>query len=194
MEKRFPNLLLEPPIFYNWEIGLRFELGDPKEENDKVYFERVYERAKTLFAAIHAEKDELFIVAHDYQRVGGRRKGKRTKLFISFLREKNLKYKIHLQTLPYEEADEDEEWCKQQFSVRCQVKDISHRRLVNALFSGDMPWIYFVNMTKGTIFHIYDDRGCDLAATTKEAIEGIYHQYNGWILDYDREKIDEIFK
>jgi len=27
MNDNFPNLQLSPPLFYNWEIGIRFELG-----------------------------------------------------------------------------------------------------------------------------------------------------------------------
>ncbi len=26
MNENFPQLILRPPLFYNWEIGLRFEL------------------------------------------------------------------------------------------------------------------------------------------------------------------------
>ena len=192
MEKCFPNLSLEPALFYNWEIGLRFELGNPKEENDKLYFQGVYNRAKTLFTALHNENDELFIVAHDYQSICPKWKWKRAKLFTTFLKEKNLKYKIQHQILPFDE--EFDEFYKHQFSLKCRVKDVNHRRLISSFFTSNMSWIYFVNITKGTIFHIYDDRGCDLVAVKEESIDGIYHQYNEWILDYDREKIDNVFK
>ncbi|MFC7686227.1 DUF3885 domain-containing protein [Ureibacillus sp. GCM10028918] len=195
LEESFPNLLLEPPLFYNWEIGIRFELGDPKEENDTFYLDRVYNRSKTLFAAIHDDEDELFIVAQDFRRIVEKRKRKRAKFFISFLREKNLKYSIQHQILPLKEEDEEElaGWCKHQFSLQCQVKDINPSRLVNAIFSTKIPRIYMLNLTKGTIFSIYDSRGCDLVATKKETIEGIYNKYNDWILDYDRKQIDGVF-
>ena len=29
MNDKFPNLVLKPPLFYNWDIGISFELGDP---------------------------------------------------------------------------------------------------------------------------------------------------------------------
>ncbi len=32
--------------------------------------------------------------------------------------------------------------------------------------------IYFLNIKRATIFHVYDDRGCDLLATSPEAIQG----------------------
>ena len=31
-------------------------------------------------------------------------------------------------------------------------------------------------------------------ATSPEIIKGIYKRYNDWILDYDRAKIDKVFK
>ncbi|WP_370684765.1 DUF3885 domain-containing protein [Marinilactibacillus psychrotolerans] len=51
-----------------------------------------------------------------------------------------------------------------------------------------------MNANKDTIFHIYDDRGCDLLATSRDGIQKMYEEYNDWILDYDREGIDNIFK
>lgn len=35
-------------------------------------------------------------------------------------------------------------------------------------------------MSKQTIFHIYDDRGCDLLATSLDTIRGIYESYSHW--------------
>ncbi len=49
-------------------------------------------------------------------------------------------------------------------------------------------------VTKDTIFHGYDDRGCDLLATSPDSIREFYEEYNDWILDYDRDNIDKIFQ
>ncbi|WP_249662566.1 DUF3885 domain-containing protein, partial [Lysinibacillus fusiformis] len=51
-----------------------------------------------------------------------------------------------------------------------------------------------LNIKKKTIFHVFDDRGCDLLATSPECIRDIYYTYNDWILDYDKDKIDIVFK
>ncbi|WP_452233326.1 DUF3885 domain-containing protein [Kroppenstedtia sanguinis] len=32
LNTHFPSLPLRPPLFYNWKIGIRFELGDLEEE------------------------------------------------------------------------------------------------------------------------------------------------------------------
>jgi len=44
------------------------------------------------------------------------------------------------------------------------------------------------------IYHLYDDRGCDVIASNKENLRPLYEELNDWILDYDREQIDTIFK
>ena len=54
--------------------------------------------------------------------------------------------------------------------------------------------VFFINIKKETIFHVYDDRGRDLLATQLETIRDIYDKYNDWILDYDRNEINEVFK
>nr|WP_308291994.1 DUF3885 domain-containing protein [Priestia aryabhattai] len=53
--------------------------------------------------------------------------------------------------------------------------------------------IYFINLSKKMIFHLYDDRGCDILASNKESIRFLYEEYNNWILDYNREEIDLLF-
>jgi hypothetical protein len=31
----FPKLKRRPPLFYKWNVGIRFEWGDPEETDDK---------------------------------------------------------------------------------------------------------------------------------------------------------------
>lgn len=54
--------------------------------------------------------------------------------------------------------------------------------------------IYFINVTRKMIYHLYDDRGCDVIASNKEDLRTLYEEFNDWILDYDREQINKIFK
>lgn len=54
--------------------------------------------------------------------------------------------------------------------------------------------IYFINIDKKLIFHMYDDRGLDLISADKESLRSFYEKYNDWILDNDREKIQKQFE
>jgi hypothetical protein len=54
--------------------------------------------------------------------------------------------------------------------------------------------VYFLNRRTDTIFHMYDDRGLDVIAKDEASLSALYRSYNAWILDYDRKRIDAIFR
>ncbi|MET3659315.1 DUF3885 domain-containing protein [Sporosarcina psychrophila] len=206
MATNFPNLVLTPPLFYNWDIGIRFELGvDWKREENKegsVYLRGVYDRTITLFESLHQEDEEILVVvnAHDY---GGKWafRGK-LNLFSRYVRDKSVLYKLQHKMIPYiiPEDDEDGKYKTHLFILKCKTSDIRYVSLLKAICNTDMGVkpsinnrVFFINVKNETIFHVYDDRGCDLVAKSPEAIRSIYAKYNDWILDYDREKIDKVF-
>src|SRR5690606_31988449 len=94
------------------------------------------------------------------------------------------------------------------FQYACRKGDIRYPQLLQAICYEDFRHpsrilknnqqsgcqIYFINLSQKLIYHLYDDRGCDIIAADKEDIRYLYDQYNDWILDYDREKIDAVFK
>ena len=49
LESDFANLQIQKPLFYNWPIGLRFEIGPPDIGTDiglnDLYFQEAYKRA-----------------------------------------------------------------------------------------------------------------------------------------------------
>ncbi len=48
-------------------------------------------------------------------------------------------------------------------------------------------------MTRNIVLHMYDDRGMDLVASSREALQGIHDAYKPWILEYDRDRIGSTF-
>ena len=54
--------------------------------------------------------------------------------------------------------------------------------------------LYFIDPEKHVILHMYDDRGMDVIAADLAALRRIYSTLNGWILDYNRKQIDDIFQ
>ena len=86
---------------------------------------------------------------------------------------------------------------------------IHHQNILTAIGNTDFPprkprldnnsiltnkEVYFINIDKKLIFHMYDDRGLDLIAADKESLKSIYEKYNDWILDNDRKKIQKQFE
>ncbi|WP_232732354.1 DUF3885 domain-containing protein [Bacillus sp. mrc49] len=205
MRENFPNLELSPPLFYNWKVGIRFELGvdydsDDAHENSP-YIQGVYKRAITLFKSLHTIDDDIFIVADADDFADGYKH--RTRVFSRYLKDKSFLYRLNLTTIPYHfPEDEDEEIYKTyRFTLKCKTSDFRYISMIKAICNQDMGIkpsifnrIYFINISRKTIFYIYDDRGCDLLATTPETVRDVYQKYNDWLLDYDRIAIDEIFK
>lgn len=206
MAENFPDLSFRPPLFYNWEIGIRFELGvefsrDYNYENSP-YVQGVYKRAISLFHSLHSKNEEIIIVVDVDDFEDGTAYKHRGRIISPYLYEKTVLYKLRHKELPYifPEDDEDGEYRTHRFTLRCKVSDLRYIPLLKAICNQDLGIqpsvshrIYFLNVQRKTIFHVYDDRGCDILAASPEAIKNIYQRYNSWILDYDRAEIDKVF-
>jgi len=206
MMNSFPGLKLGSPLFYSWDASIRFELGVNESSvsihENPLYLQGVYRRAIDLFEALHAPEDELYLVVdvHDF----GKRYALRRKLnvFAKYVKKNSALRRLQHENRPYiyPEDDEDRTYRTHRFSLRCRRSDFRYAALLKAICNQDMGIspcihypIYFVNETKGTIYYVYDDRGCDLLGVDTEAIRWMYEKFNDWILDYDRAEIDEVF-
>ncbi|MGM0903464.1 MAG: DUF3885 domain-containing protein [Bacillota bacterium] len=205
MDETFPKLELKPPLFYSWDIGIRFELGvEWKREYDypnNPYLLGCYKRANTLFEALHSPSDDIFVVldVNHFDKT----KNLRHKLnnFSPYV-EKSLLYRLKHQMLPYifPEDDDEEKYKTHRFTLLCKTNELKYNPLLKAICNQDLGIrpslfhrVYFINLNKKTIFHVYDDRGCDVLATSPETIRDLYETYYDWILDYDKPEIDKVF-
>lgn len=205
MHKTFPNLELRPPLFYSWDVGIRFELGVEGEGNypypNKFYIQECYKRAITLFESLHSSSDDIFIVIDVDDFNEGKSIKRKLGNFSPYV-EKLLLYRLNHQIKPYifPEDDEEAQYKTHRFALKCKTHDFKYVSLLKAICNQDLGIrpsifnrVYFVNVDKETIFHVYDDRGCDVLATSPESISDIYKRYNNWILDYDKPEIDKVF-
>jgi hypothetical protein len=53
---------------------------------------------------------------------------------------------------------------------------------------------WLVDFEAGVTLHVYDDRGMDVRALDREAIEPFYRQFDAWLLDYDRARMTAAFE
>jgi len=204
LQDNFAGLKLSKPLFYSWDYGLRFDLQDEElRTNDDEYFVEVVRRASTIFETAFEPADKLFFVFKDYK--WRRQKIKHSNYAfeqIDRLEKSEIYYTRDIQVcypagvynlaLIYITADR-----------------INHKSILTAIGHTDFPprkprldkqgvftskEIYFVNINKRLIFHMYDDRGLDIIAANKEVLQPIYEKHNDLILDYDRERIDKQFE
>ncbi|MDN3617187.1 DUF3885 domain-containing protein [Vibrio gallaecicus] len=54
--------------------------------------------------------------------------------------------------------------------------------------------LFIINCDKDLMFHLYDDRGLDVAASSKWALEDLYRTKNQLLLDYDKQYMDSLLK
>jgi hypothetical protein len=205
MKEKFPNLELSPPLFYNWPIGIRFELGvnydSDKAYENSPYLQNVYKRAITLFKYLHSQDEEIYIVADVNDYLSGKSFTYKLNTFSRYIKQKAVLYKMKQNTYIFPNDDEGGTYKTHRFTINCKVSDLSYVPMLKAICNKDMGIkpsiinrIYFVNTNRNTILHVYDDRGCDLIATSTETIRDVYEKFNGWILDFDRKTIDKIFQ
>jgi Domain of unknown function (DUF3885) len=205
LNENFPNLELRKPLYYSWKNAIRFELGIEElrdYEADRLYLEEVYNRAITLFKSVHKSNDEIFVVANISYYGDGITSRHKLNVFLKYVKHKDILNKLNRTTIPYVYPEDDDEGvCKtHRFILKCKVSDIKYLSMIKAICNQDMGIkpsihheIYFINISKKTIFMIYDDRGCDILASSRESLYPVYKEYNEWILDYDRKEINSIF-
>lgn len=199
----YPGLTLRPPLFYNWSVGIRFEVGVSMDVDYTIphnpYIQGCYRRAITLFEALHQEDDDIFVVMDVNNVHGFNHLKRRLKHFHRYV-DKSLLYSLKHEVLSlYPEEEED---CIEthRFTLSCKAGELHHVNLLKAICNQDFGLtpnqsnrVYFINQRTKTIFHVYDDRGCDLIAVSALDIKDMNETFNDWILDYDREEIDEVF-
>ncbi|MFP5115208.1 DUF3885 domain-containing protein [Bacillaceae bacterium C204] len=210
LNQNFEGLILTPPLFYSWNNSIRFEISNPiKPHYSKENLQQTFQRSITLFKKVFNERDEILLVTdvlttrnnHFLQR-------KPLNVYKKYLKDKNLLYKLHHQLLGRFFEDEADEMVIHRFLLQCKKNTIRYVPLLKAICYEDYAHsstilksnqesgyeIYFVNLNKKIIFHLYDDRGCDILAADKEDIRYLYEEFNDWILDYDRKRIDHLFE
>lgn len=202
MDSVFKGLQLRQPMFYNWGVALRFNLQHGATGTDE-YFREVIRRAVTIFQAVFSPTDNVLVVLTDS---GYRRKKIRFSNYafrqVIGLQRKDVSYSRFSNL--YEAGDSRNVALFKTYAHRINCVNI-----LSAIGNTDLPprnprldkkyafsskEIYFINLSKNIIFNMYDDRGLDVIAVDRELLKPIYIAYNDWLLDYDRQKMNEQFE
>lgn len=201
----FKGLRLRKPLFYSWDNGLRFDLQVGETDTDE-YFQEVTRRASTIFQTAFDNSDNVFLVFMDY-------KYKRRKIRFpnfTFKQIDNLQNTEISYSKEFRLYEPDDKFDIRNIAIIKLTTDrIDYKNILTAIGNTDFPSkqprldqngfltgkeIYFVNIDKKLIFHMYDDRGLDIVSADRETLRPIYKKHNDWILDYDREQIDKQFE
>ena len=191
------------PIFYNCPIGIRFNIGDNGNEvyidkddeefsANPQYITTCLDRSLKIYDSLKSKPDILVIKGY---------------LYGNEIIENFISSVVSTTDLPQpneiksEPTHDDKDEFIHAFLL-WNLNDFNPKKLLEEIIKADLgsgnyfltSSVYFLCTKDNVLFHLYDDRGADLVADKKEKIQHIYHKLNDLILDYDREKIDDIFK
>ncbi|KXO13099.1 hypothetical protein AKG98_3315 [Moritella sp. JT01] len=204
------SIKLEKPVYYNNEFALRFELGPPdvdlwidreQEVINEKYFNIASERAISIFNSAFISSDEIKICYQIFS--DGRKKIKKGDYFFKIFNDlmgKQIEFTEHRDI--YSEALERKAYCLKRVTISgLFTSELDVKKMIETLINSDFGIrgpnlrgeLYIVNCTKGLVFHIYDDRGMDIASKSKDSLEPIYHEQNKLLLGYDKKHMDSLF-
>jgi hypothetical protein len=203
LNEHFLDVSIESPLFYNSPIGIRFELGVPyRKVHDSAYFTNIYLRSSMIFQDVFKPEEEMIVVVKSYRSIEPYSCFNQGEdVFPMYIKDKTLIKKVSsIELERHIEDNGDLSGITYQHTLLCTMESIDYIGILKAKANQDFaiePYIsdaiFFINPQKHIVFYMYDDRGMDLIAESKENLLPIYKKFNSWILAYDKERIDNIF-
>lgn len=179
---------LEAPIFFKNKYAAAFEIGDSKIE---IYDENMNVRDEYVNKALFRANEICSYFNFDILII---------RLCYS---EKDIQLIQNIIGSAAEEtfseivlSEDNEEYSR--VSLYWSTKKINLDRLFREIIKTDIGGysilsssVFLLDSKKSCVCHLYDDRGIDIIASSKETIYPIYKKYENWLID--REKTDELF-
>lgn len=198
--KRIGFIRTELPIavFSNTPVGIRFEIGGHEEvylTDDKgmsmnpVYVKNAFYRAKILFYDLPCRPNLLRI---DNYPEGTEKITPQTLSQIG----------LPAPDESVRESRTDEEDCFLQEHLYWDLTKGNYQidKLLLEIIKGDIGGfsclcssVYLLDTENYVVYHLYDDRGADIAAFDKRLLLPLHEKYNDWILPCNKASIDKLF-
>lgn len=179
-----------------YNVYLENELSQIEEDGtntNNVYFENVYRKAIGIFDEIFDSKDHIKLIHSISTNYLTPRKSRFSEKFLS---------KQIASSYKYDQIIRDDDIFKivNVFEYQCTKNDIKYRKLIKAICNQDFPnlapninqketfsSIYFINVDKGILFYLYDDRGFIITFNSAEDF-GIFKKKH---INFEIEKYTE---
>ncbi|WP_237262365.1 DUF3885 domain-containing protein [Sporosarcina ureae] len=202
----FNGIELAPALFYETSKAIRFEISQSIAFSEPDFLKQAFYRSITLFEAVFEHEEEIMMIT-DVHTNNHFLRERPLNVYSKYIKRKELVYKLRFSTIPNPHGHEEEGILTRRFMLTCKKQDIRYKQLLKAICYEDFADpttilrrnpesdydIFFINLSKNIIYHLYDDRGCDIIAADKESIRYLYEQYTDWILDYDKQEVDKVF-
>lgn len=201
IHSKFSGIILKKPLFYENQYALRFEIGGSGPLWSKPYMQQAEHRSKAIFRAIFQPDDQILLKINNYQKYN---QHSSPKIYSKYIKRRN----DQLVSLSYQVQQDDEdrgifsEWLTHKYIYQGICSSFHWQQILKNIIQYESPYhptrsfgpTIFFHPTKQIAYHLYDDRGLDIVATSKEAIRPLYYQFHDWLLDYDRPRMDANFQ
>ncbi|MGM9949498.1 MAG: hypothetical protein ACI33P_05200 [Lysinibacillus sp.] len=179
MKESYRNEPLVSNFYHQWDFGIHVELGGghyqltDKGNINMLMFQKAYRQVSQILALLFRKTDDVIVVVQSFPH-----ETKQTVypyLFLRYIKNQKKKYEIHLQEFNW--TDEEEIILVQQMELFCKATDIKWEPLCKALIHEGFsslrprlrkkhslfaPDVFLINTRTRCIFHLYDDRGCEI--------------------------------
>jgi hypothetical protein len=194
---------LPDALFYRFDFALRFDLGGEDGKSGVLRFLQAIDRSRAVVRAVFPRPEDMHVVL---ARIAPERLTRDDARELRQLRR--LGFRRALSSPERLDLGEDGD-------VWGDGSEILYRYLsaaepapgmadIDALLwsscATDTPVeprahfdVFLVDFSRGVAAHVYDERGMDVIATTREPLVEIYRAFGPWLLDYDRARMDATF-
>lgn len=181
----------EDALFYRYSDALRFELSIDGSMLDMFF--QAFSRAERLVEAIFPSADDLHVCVRQY-------------CTSSAFSVRPLLVELQdIGVLPPPDREfrivqepGDEESTRAYLAFPIQRKHL--RPLLWGAIASDLGIspsigckVYLYSLSCGILVHPYDDRGMDVIGRNRKMLGELYKNYNTWLLDYDRKRMDAVY-
>lgn len=199
--QKIGNERLQLPIFYESPISLRFEIGDPdtdiylqESHLNPNYFRGAAWRLSFLYEKAAPFDTLLWVLYRTAEE-----ETEISDLLDAFCRLTHLPAPAEVYQQEVTTAEEEPMtrvllfWDMEKTAPKITA-------LLDAILHCDFRGfrelssaVFFLDTTRHLLFHPYDDRGADAVAAKRETLLPLYTDCQNWLLEYDLERMQQIF-
>lgn len=189
-------------MFYNCDIGLRFELGGEENSTSRPLkrFAQALSRADAVSSSVFSKSSSVWLLSSTYGTELPAKKRLKPYKFCG-LTKSSFEYlgatpqldNNHIQTFG---SDLYRHWDVAKLADIGQLHEVLWLTLGSEL--GIKPTvyadIYIVDFEKSIALHPYDDRGMDVVSMDEENLAHLYDKHKSWLLEYDATQMKAKFE
>lgn len=197
MDEYYKGFLLTPAIYHSLDLGIHVELGEDIYQFNEdgtlnmKRFHSVYRHVAEIFPLLFKKDDDVILIVNSYPSDSS--KTVYPNFFQRYVKVQQKRYSLRMHEFIWQ--FDEEAICVQQMELLCKVSELKLEYLLKSLIHKDFgslkpqlrkkdciypPDIFFINVRTKCIFHIYDDRGCEIMNTDVKLHKQLVESLKGW--------------